>query len=627
MRQSGPVGALVAVLVAGMVSGSVATLFTSRPAGALPVPGAVSVVVSDTDNPPGPIFGQNPSGRTVIVMNAWEYPLIPALRAEHPNALVLVYKDLTSSRPSACQNGVDQAELPTGVGYCYANALHPEWFLTTPFGTRLQENGFPDQYEMNYGSPSYQQTWLANVEADVRAHGWDGVVMDNALTKADAYGTSAEYPTDQATQGAMRSMLAVVGPGMTSAGLIAIANIGYSTEFPGLWDNWVSLLSGAENEFFLCWGAGTSDFCQHGSAWSTYEHEITDATRMGKIVLSHSGDYSIEGDLGAFEYSFASYVLANEGASAYSFAGGLTWHPEYAWQLGQPWNSYYNVPGTQLYKRDFRAGTAMVNPGPSTLFVNLWVPYMNSSGTTVSTVTIPPVSGVVLRGTNGTPSGPPPAASVVVIPAGLVNFYGSTGGTSLNKPVVGMASTPDGQGYWLVASDGGVFSFGDAAFYGSTGSMHLNRSIVGIATSADGKGYWLAASDGGVFTFGDARFHGSTGAMALSQPIVSMASTPDGQGYWLAASDGGVFSFGDATFHGSTGSMTLSQPVVSMASTPDGQGYWLVALDGGVFAFGDAGFYGSTGGMSLNQPIVAMARGPKGQGYWLGASDGGIFTE
>ena len=39
----------------------------------------------------------------------------------------------------------------------------------------------------------------------------------------------------------------------------------------------------------------------------------------------------------------------------------------------------------------------------------------------------------------------------------------------LNRPIVGMASTPDGKGYWLVASDGGIFAFGDAAFYGSTG--------------------------------------------------------------------------------------------------------------------------------------------------------------
>ena len=42
-----------------------------------------------------------------------------------------------------------------------------------------------------------------------------------------------------------------------------------------------------------------------------------------------------------------------------------------------------------------------------------------------------------------------------------------------------MASTPDGNGYWLVASDGGIFSYGDAAFYGSEGGASLNSPIVG----------------------------------------------------------------------------------------------------------------------------------------------------
>ena len=82
----------------------------------------------------------------------------------------------------------------------------------------------------------------------------------------------------------------------------------------------------------------------------------------------------------------------------------------------------------------------------------------------------------------------------------------------LNKPVVGMAATPDGNGYWLVASDGGIFNYGDAGFYGSTGSIQLNKPIVGMAATPDGKGYWLGASDGGVFNYGDAGFFGSPAA-------------------------------------------------------------------------------------------------------------------
>jgi len=44
-----------------------------------------------------------------------------------------------------------------------------------------------------------------------------------------------------------------------------------------------------------------------------------------------------------------------------------------------------------------------------------------------------------------------------------------------------MAATPDGKGYWLVASDGGIFAFGDAGFFGSAGAITLNRPVVGMA--------------------------------------------------------------------------------------------------------------------------------------------------
>ena len=210
---------------------------------------------------------------------------------------------------------------------------------------------------------------------------------------------------------------------------------------------------------------------------------------------------------------------------------------------------------------------------------------------------------------------------------GEAPFLGSTGSLGLNQPITGMASTPTNQGYWLVASDGGIFSFGDAPFLGSTGSLPLNRPIVAMAATPSGGGYRLVAADGGVFAFGDAGFRGSVGRKRLNDPIVGIATTPSGRGYWLVGSDGGVFAFGsEAGFYGSTGGQPLNQPIVGMAATPTGGGYWLVAADGGIFAFGDATFYGSTGNQRLNQPIVGMAATPTGAGYWLLAADGGIFA-
>ena len=143
-------------------------------------------------------------------------------------------------------------------------------------------------------------------------------------------------------------------------------------------------------------------------------------------------------------------------------------------------------------------------------------------------------------------------------------------------------------GYWEVASDGGIFSYGGAQFYGSTGSLHLNAPIVGMAATPDDAGYWLLASDGGIFAFGDAVFYGSTGGTHLNAPIVAISPTPDGGGYWLVASDGGIFSFGDAQFFGSTGGLpsTSRSSAWPRPSTAAATGSWLPTE--GSSRFGDA---------------------------------------
>jgi len=101
---------------------------------------------------------------------------------------------------------------------------------------------------------------------------------------------------------------------------------------------------------------------------------------------------------------------------------------------------------------------------------------------------------------------------------GLVTVTGPTAARSLLDP-----NCPRSHGYWEVATDGGLFAFGDAAFYGSMGGKPLNQPIVGIAATPDGGGYWEVASDGGLFAFGDAAFYGSMGGKPLNQPIVGIA--------------------------------------------------------------------------------------------------------
>ena len=171
------------------------------------------------------------------------------------------------------------------------------------------------------------------------------------------------------------------------------------------------------------------------------------------------------------------------------------------------------------------------------------------------------------------------------------------------------------KGYWLVASDGGVFAFGDARFYGSTGAP-AQQAHRGHGGHPDGHGYWLVASDGGIFTFGDARFYGSTGAIHLNKPIVGMAATPDGSGYWLVASDGGVFTFGDANFYGSTGAITSTSRWWAWRPRP-------TAAATGWSPPTAASSPSATPPSSarraapLNAPSTASRPTPAGRGYWL----------
>ncbi len=165
---------------------------------------------------------------------------------------------------------------------------------------------------------------------------------------------------------------------------------------------------------------------------------------------------------------------------------------------------------------------------------------------------------------------------------------------------------------------GRVLAFGDFPSEGDLAADVLNQPVVGMAATPTGKGYWLVAADGGIFAFGDAAFDGSMGGHPLNQPIVGMAATPTGQGYWLVASDGGIFAFGDAAFDGSMGGHPLNQPIVGMAATPTGKGYWLVASDGGIFAFGDAAFDGSMGGSAAQRADRRHGRDPDRPGLLAG---------
>ncbi len=207
------------------------------------------------------------------------------------------------------------------------------------------------------------------------------------------------------------------------------------------------------------------------------------------------------------------------------------------------------------------------------------------------------------------------------------NFYGSTGNLKLNQPVFAITSTADGKGYWFVARDGGVFTYGDGVFRGSVPALGIHvTNIVGMAADTATGGYWLVGSDGGVYAF-SAPFDGSVPALGQHLTnVVGIAATADGGGYYLVTSTGAVYAFGDAKYQGGANTLPrINAPIVGLSVDSATGGYWEAGSDGGIFAYG-APFRGSAGGGHLNLPVVGISATTDGSGYYLVASDGGVFS-
>ena len=118
-----------------------------------------------------------------------------------------------------------------------------------------------------------------------------------------------------------------------------------------------------------------------------------------------------------------------------------------------------------------------------------------------------------------------------------------------------MAATPDGRGYWLVASDGGIFSYGDAAFYGSRGGQALNKPIVGMGIERIGSRLLARGVRRRHLQLRRRRLRGLSRLRCSQQADRGHVGLVGRRGLWLVASDGGVFSYGDAVFNGSTGGL------------------------------------------------------------------------
>jgi putative glycosyl hydrolase-like family 15 (GHL15) protein len=384
--------------------------------------------------------GGNLSRYGYVILNSWDAPLLPALKAANPGLKALVYKNLSFTTSTSCANGVDQARLPAGVGYCDSNANHPDWFLTDTTGARINSVHYPQSWLMDVGNAGYQAKWLSNVLADLQVGGWDGVFMDD--TDADmGYHlngqTISRYPTGSAWRAATRSMLANVGPALQSAGFLAVPNL-YTPWLPeydaqATWRDWIGLTSGAAQEYYSKWGSDSSSWFS-GSDWTFRQQFQAITEQAGKIFLGIT--YSPKSDTRSMTWARANFLLfddpADHGALVYEFSDPESqdpYAPQWTAEVGSPTGARFQVGAA--WRRNFTGGTVLVNPSSSTVTVSLDKAYLNADGTSTTSVTLAPTTGAILTSTTTATPTPSPV---------LIALRASVSGSSVTLSWSGMTS-------------------------------------------------------------------------------------------------------------------------------------------------------------------------------------------
>jgi hypothetical protein len=202
-----------------------------------------------------------------------------------------------------------------------------------------------------------------------------------------------------------------------------------------------------------------------------------------------------------------------------------------------------------------------------------------------------------------------------------------------------IGAIPGGNGYFVITPWGSIYSRGEASqncgdqLSGCTGfpeSPQYNQRIVGVASAPNGKGFWALGRNGKVYNVGETYWYGDSS----KDPQVStgIVATPTGRGYYIVQEDGGVFAFGDAVFYGSTGGKRpggdhLTGIALHRNGNNQVDGYWLLGADGGIYTFGRAPFLGNGGIDPLKRRATSLVSFPSAgptQGYAWVLEDGTV---
>jgi hypothetical protein len=407
----------------------------------------------------------------------------------------LVYTSGTSVKPT------------WSTGVTYDEALANGWLLKDSSGQYIKNVAY-GAYVGDIGNAAYQQRFIDNMSVRLPQNGNEGIFLDDVIsTPALLTGGAwpAKYPTQDAWEDAMVSFVAKVGGTLRARGYYVLAHAngwlpGDANSDNGVnnalfWGRLAPHVSGLESEYWVQDPTNEARLRASGAAWyQQWDGHVNFAT----VAQNGGADffalmYGSTSSLETMRYGKASFLLMWDGSGgAFVFeADGDPWNAEWTMDIGQPSGARYQV-GVG-WRREYTSGTALVNPSPtaSQTFA-LGGTYTRADGTAVTSVTLAPTTGLVLRKQSS--STPPPANTSLPAITGTAQQ-----GQSLSASTGTWSNSPTAYAYqWKRCDSAGAncasIAGGTAARY-VLGSSDVGKRLRVTVTASNGAGSGSATSN------------------------------------------------------------------------------------------------------------------------------------
>ena len=305
----------------------------------------------------------------VVILNPWETRALHLLKTANPALVVLCYKDVSSTRSYAVTNGVDDAILPSGLGFA-ASQSDEALFAHDAAGKRIEWVSYPGQWQMAVWNPDYQRAWVAAVTTEVEAAGWDGIEADNANSSLGGYApgvTLEQGRTDADIAAGTEAIVMQTRAAFAAKGLKVVPNIPDGRLDPA---RFVVMAGsdGALEEHLAHVGVDVGKDYLDSADPSGWAEQVQLLSALPDTAVRFAVTAVAPGDEQAVRFGLATFLLATGGVGPAGWTGVA--HDAY---VGYPVDGLQQVDlgdptgapeprddGT--WARDFARGVVVVNP-------------------------------------------------------------------------------------------------------------------------------------------------------------------------------------------------------------------------------------------------------------------------